>query len=249
MMTQIRLFLIAAQFLTRFPLGRLSVTSTNEVGRSAVYYPLVGLVLGAALALIAAACAARVSPLLAAAMTLAAWMAATGGLHLDGLADSVDAWACGGDRERMLAVMKDPNCGPAAVSAIVAVLMLKFAAMATLIEHGGWLMIAMAPMLARACAVALFLTTPYVRPGGLGSAIAENMPRGQGWAALGATAGIALLAGGMGACAALGGSAAAMAAARRAMIGRVGGATGDTAGAVIEITEMAALVAAALAMF
>jgi adenosylcobinamide-GDP ribazoletransferase len=244
-MTQIRLFLIAAQFLTRFPLGRLSVTSTNEVGRSAVYYPLVGLALGATLALIAAACAARVSPLLAAAITLAVWMAATGGLHLDGLADSADAWACGGDRERTLAVMKDPNCGPAAVSTVVATLLLKFAALTALIEHGGWLAIAAAPMLGRGCAVALFLTTPYVRPLGLGSAISESLPRRQGWAMAVAAAGGAVILGGTGAAVAVGASAAAMVLARQTMIGRIGGATGDAVGAVVEISEMAALTAAA----
>jgi adenosylcobinamide-GDP ribazoletransferase len=245
MMTQIRLFLIAAQFLTRFPLGQLSVTSTHEVGRSAIYYPLVGLALGAALAFTAAACAAQVSPLLAAAITLAMWMAATGGLHLDGLADSADAWACGGDRERTLAVMKDPSCGPAAVSTVAAVLLLKFAALTALIEHSGWLAVAIAPMLARACAVTLFLTTPYVRPLGLGWAIAENLPRALGWTAAATAVGGAVTAGGTGALLAAGAAAAALATARRTMLGRIGGATGDTVGAVVEITETAALVAAA----
>ncbi len=49
-----------------------------------------------------------------AVLVLAVWVGLTGALHLDGLADSADAWLGGyGDRARTLAIMKDPYCGPA----------------------------------------------------------------------------------------------------------------------------------------
>jgi adenosylcobinamide-GDP ribazoletransferase len=54
-----------------------------------------------------------------AALLLAVWVLLTGGLHLDGLADTADAWIGGqGDRDRTLAIMKDPRSGPIAIVAI-----------------------------------------------------------------------------------------------------------------------------------
>ena len=69
-----------------------------------------------------------------------ALIALTGGLHLDGLADSADAWVGGfGDRARTLEIMKDPRSGPAGVTAIVSLLLLKCAALASLsVENAAW---------------------------------------------------------------------------------------------------------------
>ena len=241
-MSHIRLFLIAAQFLTRFPLPRLEAPAPGEAGRSVLFYPAVGLLLGAGLALIEAAVSVRVPPFLTAALVLAVWTAATGGLHLDGLADSADAWACGGGAERRLAVMKDPNCGPAAVSTLVVVLLVKFAALADLVPGTDWVAIALAPMLGRASALALLLTTPYVRPGGLGSAMAAHLPRRAGWAVIALTGAVALVAGHPAMWAA---AVVALVLLRHLMMRYLGGATGDTIGASVEVTEVAALTVAA----
>jgi adenosylcobinamide-GDP ribazoletransferase len=60
-----------------------------------------------------------VDPGVAAALVLILWVWSTGALHLDGLADSADAWVGGlASRERTLEIMKDPRSGPAAVTAI-----------------------------------------------------------------------------------------------------------------------------------
>src|SRR5690606_7619903 len=64
------------------------------------------------------------------------WAGITGALHLDGLADSADAWLGGqGNRERTLTIMKDPACGPAGVVVLVLVLLGKVAAVATLLAQ------------------------------------------------------------------------------------------------------------------
>jgi adenosylcobinamide-GDP ribazoletransferase len=69
--------------------------------------------------------------MLHAALLLTVWVLLSGGLHLDGLADSADAWLGGfGDRERTLTIMKDPRSGPIAVVVLVLVLLLKFCALA-----------------------------------------------------------------------------------------------------------------------
>ena len=100
---------IAVQFLTRLPVRLASAPTDAEMGQAVLFYPAVGIIVGAPLVLIGYAIAAGFIPhLLGAAMILAAWVMLTGGLHLDGLADSADAWAGGrGHRERALAIMKD----------------------------------------------------------------------------------------------------------------------------------------------
>src|SRR3989338_1738452 len=135
------------------------------VGRSLLSYPLVGLLLGAVL-LSAQWALQGQAPALQAALLLILWVGLTGGLHLDGLADSADAWAGGfGDRERTLAIMQDPRSGPIAVVVLVLVLLLKFAALLALIEQQHSVLLIIVPLISRSALLGLFLTTPYVRPG------------------------------------------------------------------------------------
>src|SRR4030065_833392 len=109
----VRSFFIALQFLTRFPLPALDGPDNRDIGRSLLFYPLVGLFIGAMLIALNEV-AAGTSEALRAALLLAAWVLLTGGLHLDGLADSADAWAgAHGDRDKALRIMKDAASGPA----------------------------------------------------------------------------------------------------------------------------------------
>lgn len=240
-------FLIALQFLTSLPVRLDGMPEPHAVGRSLLYYPLVGLLLGAMLWLVGTVLENASAPLLA-ALLLTGWVALTGGLHLDGLADSADAWLGGfGDRERTLAIMKDPRSGPIAVVVLVLLLLLKFVALWTLLAADQRLALLLAPLLGRSALLGLFLTTSYVRPGGLGQALAEQMPRDTSRIVLG---GVVLV------CLALGSNGwLALAAAvgvgwllRRAMCRRIGGTTGDTAGALLELVECAVLVTLALGL-
>lgn len=234
-------WLIALQFLTQLPVRLPGMPAPEAVGRSLLWYPAVGLLLGLILWLLAAALA-EVAALMQAALLLAVWVGLTGALHLDGLADSADAWLGGhGDRDRTLAIMKDPRSGPIAVVIVVLVLLLKFAALASLAESLGmalWL----APVLGRSALLGLFLTVRYVRPGGLGQALAEHLPRrSAGWVLLLVAALILLTCGSAGLVALLAVAVVGLLA-RRAMLRRLGGTTGDTAGALVELSECAVLV-------
>lgn len=169
--------LIALQFLTSLPIRLPAMPEPEQQGRSLLYYPVVGLLLGALLCL-AAFVLDGAPPLLQAALLLTLWAALTGGLHLDGLADSADAWLGGfGDRERTLQIMKDPRSGPVAVVVLVLLLLLKLAALLALLQAQHYVALLLAPLLGRAALLALFLGTPYVRPNGLGHALATNLPR------------------------------------------------------------------------
>ncbi|BCB28058.1 adenosylcobinamide-GDP ribazoletransferase [Sulfurimicrobium lacus] len=236
--------LLAIQFLTRLPTPALADLAPRDWGRSALFYPLVGLLIGTLLAALQFAIGASAAPLQA-ALLLTVWVLLTGGLHLDGLADTADAWVGGhGDRQRTLDIMKDPRSGPAAVSAIVLVLLLKFAALAVLLKSGFWPALLLAPLLGRASLLGMLLSTPYVRAGGMGAAIAGHLPRK---AAL-----ILLLATALGVCFAADGWKALLAVLvvgfllRRAFLARLDGMTGDMLGAAVELSEAAALLALAL---
>lgn len=241
-----RPLLIALQFLTVLPVRIDGVPDAKATGQSLLYYPLVGLLMGTLLAA-TAWMLDDAPPLLGAAVLLAAWVAVTGALHLDGLADSADAWVGGqGDRDKTLAIMKDPRSGPTAVVTLIVVLLIKFTALVHILSNGMWAFVVVVPVLGRTALVLLFLTTPYVRTQGLGSMLAKHRPRNactlaviftllaviaffgpQTWWLLAVVAGIFF-------------------ALRRLMLRRIEGTTGDTAGALVEITETGVLLAAAL---
>ncbi len=167
-------------------------------------------------------------------------------MHLDGSADSADAWLGGfGDRERTRQIMKDPRSGPVAVVVLVLLLLLKFAALLALLQAQHYVALLLAPLLGRAALLALFLGTPYVRPNGLGHALAANLPRTWAKGVLLLVAIGCLLFGSSGLIA-LALTAVAFLLARRAMLRRLGGTTGDTAGALLELVEGTVLIGLAL---
>lgn len=231
--------LVALGFLTRIPVPVRVFEDARAQRTSLAWYPVVGVIVGALVTGLFVLLP-REHALLSAALTLLAWVALSGGLHLDGLADSADAWVGGfGDRARTLEIMKDPRSGPAGVTAIVSLLLLKFAALASLPVENAWLLW-LSPLLARAALTAAFLTTPYVRSGGLGSALKEAPRVGCILALLCAVA-ICIACGLPGACA-LAAALVVFAFWRRACLRRLGGFTGDTAGALAETVEAGVLV-------
>lgn len=236
-------FLLALSFLTRIPVPDLGRLEAVDFGRAALFYPLVGLLLGVLLCL--PLWLFPHSPaLLLAALLVVLWAMLTGGLHLDGLADSADAWLGGfGDEAKTLRILKDPLVGAAGVIAIVSLLLLKFAALTALLETGQWLPILLAPAFGRVLILLLFLTTPYVRAGGLASAVTEQLPRTPAWWVVLACLSSGLVLAGSGVLTAILG----FVLLRRIMLQRLRGCTGDTAGASVETGEMLWLLGAALA--
>lgn len=249
----VRSALIAVQFLTCWPARLEPPPLGREVGLSLLWYPAVGLLLG----LLIWVAAILLSPLatpLAAATVLVVWVSCTGALHLDGLADTADAWVGGcGDRERTLAIMKDPYSGPIAVVAIVGLLLLKFGALSALGATRGTSLTdlhlacgcILPPLLARAAVPVLFAHTPYIRARGFGADLAQYQSRAGGrWVA--ALTALAVMVGcGRQGLVATSTGAVVYLFMRRAFIRRLGGITGDCAGAMIEVIEGLSLVALA----
>lgn len=237
-MTGLRL---AVQFLTRLPVAGSTEPTDADLGRSVAFYPLVGLGLGLVLALLAAS-GGQGPGLLVAALLVALWAGVTGFLHLDGLADSADAWLGGqGDPERTLAILKDAYAGPAGVAVVVLVLLIKVAALAPLMTTGAGAALVAAPLLARAGAAGLLLTTPYVRPGGLGDSAARHLPRPAVWLAVAVAVLLVLALGGWTGLAGVAVAGVVLIVLRWLMLRRLEGLTGDTVGAAVEIIEAAVL--------
>ncbi|OTG79497.1 adenosylcobinamide-GDP ribazoletransferase [Acinetobacter sp. ANC 5054] len=240
-------FLIALQFLTTFPIQLKAMPSKQQNGQSLLFYPVVGLLIGCILALMAFVLQSLPLILLS-SMVLVLWVWLTGGLHLDGLADTADAWVGGfGDKERTLQIMKDPACGPIGVLSLVIICLLKWSAIYVLLQQQSYIALIMFPVLGRLAPLFLFLTTLYVREKGLGSSIAEYIPR---------TGAILIFLSCICGCLYFGWVGAislmvflmTLVYLRYKFIQRIDGVTGDTIGAAIEISEVSSLMAFVIAM-
>ena len=233
-------FLIALQFLTQFPIQLRTMPTPQQNAQSLLFYPVVGLIIG--LVLWGLVIILQTLPMvLLSSLVVVVWIWLTGGLHLDGLADSADAWVGGfGDKERTLNIMKDPNCGPIGVLSLIMVCLFKWAALYVLLEQQLYEVIVLFPILGRLTPLFLFLTTPYVRKKGLGASIAAHLPK---------VASIVVLIFGLASSFYFGWAGLLMmvicvfvlAYLRYKFIQRIGGITGDTIGASIEIIETLSL--------
>lgn len=230
---------IALQFLTRVPVPIVGQYSEQAQAQSVLFYPLVGLMIGV---ILIAAPFPDSNAALSAALLLALWAGITGGLHLDGLADSADAWAGGqGNPERTLEIMQDPASGPIGVTAVCLILLVKFAAIYELILHDQTGLLLVVPVLGRTAVIVLLRYTPYVRANGLGASMAALLPQKAatrvvfivliatglmiGFSAFWLLAGLFIMGGLL----------------RYLMLKRIGGITGDTLGASVEIIEATSL--------
>ena len=108
----------AFQFLTRVPLPQFAY-EPEALSRSAVFFPLVGLGIGAAAAVAFRGLRAHLPVPIAALFTVLFTVAATGALHEDGIADAADAFGGGWSREQVLAILKDSRIGTYGALALV----------------------------------------------------------------------------------------------------------------------------------
>lgn len=124
--------------LTALPLNRHAAASDEDLARSALFFPVVGFMIGFLLMVITQWLSPILPPGPLSAVLLVVSILLTGGLHLDGLADLCDGLAAGGNRERILSVMKDSHVGAFGVMGLVIVLLLKYSLFLEVI-HQGWL--------------------------------------------------------------------------------------------------------------
>ena len=250
----------AIGFLTIIPAGR-PAGGAGGLAAARGWFPVVGLILGGLLAGLDLALnagypvfsqeARAFPPLLLAAIVIVALIVLTRALHLDGFMDCCDALLGGFDRERRLAILRDSHVGAFAVAGAAGLLLVKFAAIASLPPAGRVWILAVFPCLSRWAMLLALEFFPYARTQGVGTAFQPAggrriWRRGQLWAgcvvaaavavALAGPAGLALLAASGAAAWGLGAWAAKL----------LGGVTGDVYGAINETAEVAMLVLAAI---
>jgi len=235
----IRSFRAAVSFLTVIPFATADGSPGARLGRA--YFPAVGALVGLASGLVFVATASLSTPLLAAAAAVATLAFLTGALHLDGLADAADGLLGRGDIERRLEVMHDPRLGTFGVVALVVVLLLDVAALASMSPARALVGLVIAGAVSRMATLAVVSFLPYVRAAGLGAAAATGERRAVDLAVGAATTvAVCILDWRRAAVAVLFAAAVAVSVAALAR-SRLGGATGDVYGAAAELTQLATL--------
>jgi adenosylcobinamide-GDP ribazoletransferase len=159
---QIKLFLCAVQFLTRLPTPSFADFEPGWITRAARYFPLVGLLVGGACALVLLAAGQVWNGPLPALLAVAAGVLITGGFHEDGLADTADGLGGGQTPERRLEIMKDSRVGTYGVLALGLVLAIKVAALAELPLATAALALVAAHGAGRTAAVAVMVLERHV---------------------------------------------------------------------------------------
>ncbi|MDA0301095.1 MAG: adenosylcobinamide-GDP ribazoletransferase [Chloroflexi bacterium] len=163
--------LIAIEFLTPLRLRKVQTYDDRVFAQALGWYPFAGLLIGVMLVLVERGLSELLPAAPTAALLVAALALFSGGLHLDGVADTADGMAVQGDRAERLGVMSEGNTGPAGVMALVLVLLAQWSALASLPEEAKTAALLVAPVLARWTVVPVALLFRPARPRGLGHAI------------------------------------------------------------------------------
>ena len=231
----------AVRFLTVVPVPGATV----EVGTSALFFPLVGVALGGALVVLDRVTAPLVPLAIRDVLLVGVLAVITGGLHLDGLADSADG-LFSGDRERALAIMREGPIGAFGAAAVVLVVALKLRSLDALPPETRTAALLYAPMLARWAMVVLAFGSRAARPDGLGHSMVRSLTFREFGIATVVALWIALAQAGARGLLAILLVAATTIGCRILAHARLGGVTGDVLGAIGEVVE--ALVFAVFAL-
>lgn len=235
-----KLISIAFNLLTTLPLHPPADWRAGDSGRAAGWYSFVGLILGGLIAISHVLISAFLPPLVTGALTLTFWVALTGGLHLDGLADCCDGLCHTSNAEKRLEIMKDSRMGAFGGIGLFLILILKFSALAS-ISSG---MAVSAILLATSLGRWFILMTgflPLARSGGMAADFAMGLKKSSLiWCGLIPLA-LTIFIGFRGLLA-LGLTFLAVVIIQRFALIRIGGVTGDVFGLIVEISETLILI-------
>lgn len=229
-------FLVGLQFLTRIHVSNETVWKDEEFGKSVVFFPIYGWIIGAFMCLIYFLLKPLDMPYLTAFLIVLGELFISGGTLADGLMDSSDGLFSGRSRERSLEIMKDSLIGSFGMLSIIIFINLYTLSLGS-VETSLYPLLIAAPTLGRLNLVISICEYPYARPYGMGKAFSAYRPKHAvamasvfallptlyfGFLYL-VLAGAALLLGLY---------------LNRWIVGKIGGTTGDTYGFVNQVTEV-----------
>lgn len=233
----------AARYLTIVPIPGARTAHHEGPGAAAAWFPVVGLGIGAVLAVADRLMTGVFVPLLAALLTVTVWKLITGGLHLDGLADCLDGLV-GRDPAHRLAIMHDSRIGAFGAMGLVLFLMLEVAAVSGSDTGARGPALLLAPVVARAMPPIVARVFP---PAGSGHAASFRADLGRAAPIVAVAFAFVVAVATLGARGVIALAVATMLALAVGafMSRRLGGISGDVHGAVIELSEVVVLLAAA----
>ena len=173
----VRSLLAAVSLITRCPLGKFLPTE-RELQSCSNYFPVVGLLLGILLYWPSYYAIAWFSPSAGGFLVLLMLEAVSGGFHLDGLADTADAFLSSRTRERKLEIMHDSHIGTMGVAAIVLVLLGKYSVFSMLPPWQVGASVFFCAFIGRFGITCYLLISRYARPNGLGKILYDRRPYG-----------------------------------------------------------------------
>jgi adenosylcobinamide-GDP ribazoletransferase len=187
MQKQWRYFLLAVGFFTRIPVPSFADFQENELNKSVKYFPLIGCLVGL-IGLAAYYISGQVFPhTVAVLISMAATIFATGAFHEDGLADSADGLGGGWQREQVLVIMQDSRLGTYGAIALFFALMFKFQLLAAMHADTVMMILICAHALSRLSAVWLMTALAYAKAdsqlSGKTKALATEISRPDYWLA------------------------------------------------------------------
>jgi adenosylcobinamide-GDP ribazoletransferase len=238
-------FLEAVRFLTTIPIPSRKAPTT-EVAVGSAYFPLVGALIGGLLVLISRLLTCLWSAQLVSVILTVAWVVLTGGMHLDGLADTSDAMLSRRTRAQKLAIMKDSSVGTFGALAVFCALLLKVAFLNELSIALQPQALALTPALGRWALVQAAFFYPAAREEGMGRFFSEHVRARDFVVATLLMVGLAFLLLRFWGLVVFGGIWLMAALINRSFSKALGGLTGDTYGALCEISEVLALAMIAL---
>lgn len=243
---------LAVSWLTVLPVRGPERVDRGAAAGAISWAPVVGVLLGAgAVAVMWALTIAGASPLLAGLVGVAALALGTRGMHIDGLADTMDGLGSYGPPERAREIMKSGGAGPFGVAALVFVIGIQAVAFAALVDAQRWLAVVVAVAVGRVAVVLACRSGIDAAPGaGFGALVAGTQRRAIGFA----WAAVALVAAGFVTDAwwlgpiAVGAALATATVLVRHAVRRFGGLNGDVLGAAVEVATTVAVAVSSFAV-
>lgn len=169
-----RLFLVALQFLTRLPIRLKKEADPKELGKSLAYFPLVGLFLGICLVVLEYSLSYFFPTSIVRLVLIAFLIFITGGLHIDGLADTIDAIASGEKGDDALKIMRESTVGPIGATCVFISILAKYIALGEFVGGRLYAMLLLFPMAGRMGMSTVCLLFPYARKEGTGKAFVSK---------------------------------------------------------------------------